>query len=227
MSSSLLQWRWHFWRCEWICPYQAWMWGSFFLFCRTPVFGVLALTCSTPWLLLVALPCKLAQCVHKGEIHLSEACNFAFTVCYYSSLLHHCMMLLQCVFLEIHLEPKLIFTIWKDRWETFHPNVRKPNPCSLRQSGKLLAHIVGNVQCYLKVSLGPGLKMLPGLCHPVLSSFLGSLWWQDGWHRCYSVYAQILVSCLKTTWAKGLGLAGVHAVILYAHLWTSSSGSRE
>lgn len=128
MSSSLLQWRWHFWLCEWICPNQAWMWGSFFLFCRTPVFGVLALMCSTPWLLLVALPCKLAQCVRKEKIHLSEACNFAFTVCYYSSLLHHCMMLLQCVFLEIHLEPKLIFTIWKDRWETFHPNVRKPNP---------------------------------------------------------------------------------------------------
>ena len=176
-----------------------------FSFVELPVFGVLALTCSTPWWLLVALPCKLAQCVHKVKIRLSEACNFAFTVCYYSSLLHHCMMLLQCVFLEIHLEPKLIFTIWKNRWETFHPSVRKPNPCSLRQSGKLLARIVGRVQCYLKASLGPGLKMLPELCHSVLSSFVGSLWWQDGWQRFLLCICADSSQLPKDYLSKGLG----------------------
>ena len=203
MSSSLWQWRCHFRLCEWICPSQVWMWGSLFPSWRAPCVWSPSQPLHVPrpggclWL----CPAGVHNVFVKRRSTSQRPVIVLSVVCYYCSLLHHCMMLLQCVFLEIHLEPKLIFTIWKNRWGTFHPSVRKPNPGSLRQSRKLLAHKVWKVQCYLKVSLGPGLKTLPELCHPVLSSFLGCLWWQDGWQRfllCIrSDSSQLLKDCLS------------------------------
>lgn len=119
-----------------------------FSFVELPFLGVLALTCSTPWWLLVALPYKLAQCIHKEKVHLLEVCDFALMVCYYSSLLHNCMTLLQCVFLKNPLGTHDWYLPFDGTdGKLYIASVRKPNPCSWRQNGKLLTHVVGKVQC--------------------------------------------------------------------------------
>lgn len=131
------------------CPAQS------FSFVELPLFGVLALTCSILWLQL-RLCFRLAQCVHKETVHLGGMWFCFDDGCYYSSSLHNCMTLLQCVFKNPFGTHAwyLPFDGTDGRLST--ASGRKPNPCSLRQKGKLLAHMVGKVQCWWNVSLVPG-----------------------------------------------------------------------